>query len=124
MRRKTVQKDAIKNAFLMESRPLRVDEILQMGRKVVKSLSQATVYRNLKCLVEIGWLRIINHPDLGIFYERAGKEHHHYFHCHACDRLFEIPGCALHEKEFVPPGFVTERHQVFLFGICSACGRT
>jgi Fur family ferric uptake transcriptional regulator len=124
MRRKTVQKDAIKEAFLLAHRPLRVDEILQIGRKTVKSLNQATVYRNLKLLVGSGWLRMIHHPDLGAFYERAGKEHHHHFHCHACDRLFEIPGCALNEKESVPPGFVTERHEIFLFGICSSCVQT
>jgi Fur family ferric uptake transcriptional regulator len=64
---------------------------------------------------------MIHHPDLGAFYERTRKGHHHYFYCHACDRLFEIPGCALNEKESVPPGFVTERHEIFLFGTCSSC---
>jgi Fur family ferric uptake transcriptional regulator len=121
MGRKTAQKDAIKQAFLLKNRPLRVSEILQIGRKTVKSLNQATVYRNLKLLVDSGWLRTINHPDLGAFYERAGKEHHHHFHCHVCNRLFEIPGCALNEKESVPSGFVTERHEIFLFGTCSSC---
>ena len=121
MRRKTVQKDAIKEAFLLTDRPLRVDEILKMGRKTVESLNQSTVYRNLKSLVEIGWLKVIHHPELGAFYERAGKEHHHHFHCHACDRLFEVQGCALKEKGSAPPGFVTERHEIFLFGICSSC---
>ena len=124
MIRKTIQRDAIKEALLLENRPLRVDEILQTGRKTVESLNQATVYRNIKSLVEIGWLRIIHHPDLGVFYERAGKEHHHHFHCRACDRLFEVPGCTLNEKDSAPPGFVTERHEVFLFGVCSSCART
>jgi Fur family ferric uptake transcriptional regulator len=122
MRRKTLQRDAIKEAFTQINQPLRVDEILEIGRKKVESLNLATVYRNLKLLVESGWLRMIHHPDLGAFYERTGKGHHHHFHCHACNRLFEIPGCALNEKESVPPGFFTERHEVFLFGVCSSCG--
>jgi Fur family transcriptional regulator, ferric uptake regulator len=105
----------------MKNRPLRVDEILQIGRKTVESLNQATIYRNLKSLVEMGWLKTIHHPDLGVFYERTEKGHHHHFHCHACDRLFEIPGCALRKKESAPPGFVVERHEVFLFGMCSSC---
>ena len=121
MGRKTAQKDAIKKAFLQKNRPLRVDDILRIGRKTVNSLNQATVYRNLKLLVESGWLRMVRHPDLGAFYERTGKEHHHHFHCHACNRLFDIPGCTLDDKQSIPPGFVTERHEVFLFGTCSSC---
>jgi Fur family ferric uptake transcriptional regulator len=124
MQRKTVQRDAIKEAFLLINRPLRVDEILRIGRKRVKSLNQATVYRNLKRLVENGWLRVIHHPDLGVFYETAEKGHHHHFHCHACDRLFEVPGCALNERGATPTGFITERHEVFLFGVCSSCVQT
>jgi Fur family ferric uptake transcriptional regulator len=121
LRRKTVQKDAIKEAFLLTCRPLRVNEILQIGRKKVESLNQATVYRNLKLLVEEGWLRVICHPEAGTFYERAEKEHHHHFHCRSCDRLFDLPGCALKENKSVPSGFVTERHEVFLFGVCPSC---
>jgi Fur family ferric uptake transcriptional regulator len=123
MIRKTVQRDAIKEAFLLKNRPIRINEILQLGKKTVASLNQATVYRNLKLLVESGWLRIIHHPDLGVFYERADKGHHHHFHCHSCDRLFEVPGCALNEKESTPPGFVMERHEVFLFGKCPSCAQ-
>jgi Fur family ferric uptake transcriptional regulator len=123
MIRKTVQRDAIKEAFQLKDRPIRINEILQLGRKTVESLNQATVYRNLKLLVESGWLKVIHHPKIGVFYEKAEKRHHHHFHCHACDRLFEVPGCALNEKESTPPGFVMERHEIFLFGICPSCSQ-
>ncbi|HOO91341.1 MAG TPA: transcriptional repressor [Syntrophales bacterium] len=124
MKRKTVQRNAIQETFLTESRPMRVDEILQLGRKTVESLNQATVYRNLKTLVDDGWLKTIHHPKLGVFYERVDKKHHHYFHCHACDRLFDVPGCALHGKEPDLPGFVAERHEVFFFGVCPSCSHS
>jgi Fur family transcriptional regulator, ferric uptake regulator len=121
MRRKTVQRDAIQEVFLKENRPLRVEEIMQIGRITVESLNQATVYRNLKLLLEKGWLRAIHHPEAGTLYERAEKVHHHHFHCRSCDRLFELPGCALNERRSTPPGFVAEGHEVFLFGLCSSC---
>ena len=121
MKRKTVQRDAIQEVFLKKSRPLRVEEILEIGRSMVESLNQATVYRNLKRLVESGWLRAIHHPDAGTLYERAQKEHNHHFHCRSCDRLFELPGCALNEGQSTPPGFVAEGHEVYLFGVCSSC---
>ena len=121
MQRKTIQRDAIKGAFLRKNRPLRIDEILRIGRLSVKSLNQATVYRNLKLLVEDGWLRTVRHPSLGVYYERVDNAHHYHFHCHTCDRLFEVPGCALNEMKSSPPGFVVEQHEVFVFGICASC---
>jgi Fur family ferric uptake transcriptional regulator len=122
MIRNTTQRNAIQDVFLRKDRPLRVEEILQTGSERVESLNQATVYRNLKLLVASGWLRTVKHPKLGILYERTGKAHHHYFHCRSCNNLFDLPGCALNEKDATPPGFITEAHEVFLSGLCSGCG--
>ena len=121
MKRKTSQRAAIEQVFRQENRPLGVEEILKAGREIVESLNQATVYRNLKLLVEKGWIKQISHPTLGILYEQTGKGHHHHFHCHTCNRVFELPGCALNEQEAAPHGFVVEDHEVFLFGLCPAC---
>lgn len=121
MKRKTTQRNAIQEVFQQIDRPLGIDEILKTGRQTVTSLNQATVYRNLKLLVQKGWLKKINTPDLGALYERSGKEHHHHFQCRSCDRLFEISGCAFNERSSTPPGFITEGHEVYLYGICSAC---
>jgi Fur family ferric uptake transcriptional regulator len=121
MERKTSRRAAIEQTFRQENRPLGVEEILKTGREMVESLNQATVYRNLKLLVERGWLRQIKHPALGTLYERTGKRHHHHFHCRVCDRVLELPGCALKEKEVTPSGFVTEDHEVFLYGVCPSC---
>jgi Fur family transcriptional regulator, ferric uptake regulator len=123
MKRKTNQRAAIQEVFRNNDRPLGIDEILQAGRRSVESLNQATVYRNLKLLVEAGWLTKINAPELGALYEMAGKEHHHHFQCRTCDRMYEIEGCAFNDHSSTPPGFVTEGHDVFLFGICADCKR-
>jgi Fur family ferric uptake transcriptional regulator len=121
MKRKTSQRAAIEQVFRRQNRPLRIEEILEQGRAVVPSLNQATVYRNLKLLVEKGWLKPITHPSLGTFYERTGKEHHHHFHCRGCNRLFELPGCALNLAEAAPAGFVLEDHVIYLSGVCPTC---
>ena len=121
MKRKTNQRNAIQEVFLKTDRPLSINEILETGRRSVGSLNQATVYRNLKLLVEEGWLKKIHTPELGTLYEIAGKEHHHHFQCRSCDRLFEVSGCAFNERNAAPPGFVTEGHEVYLFGICAGC---
>ncbi len=121
MKRNTTQRSAIEEVFKHDDRPLGIEEILKAGRRKVGSLNQATVYRNLKRLVQNGWLKKINTPELGVLYEIAGKEHHHHFQCRSCDRLYEISGCALNEQNLAPPGFVMEGHEVFIFGVCAAC---
>jgi Fur family ferric uptake transcriptional regulator len=121
IRRKTTQKNAIREVFQEDDRPLGIEEILSAGRQKIESLDQSTVYRNLKLLVEQGWLLKISHPALGTLYERSGKGHHHHFHCRFCNKVFELPGCAISEEKLTPPGFVTEGHEVFLFGACASC---
>ncbi len=123
MRRNTTQRMAIEEVFRQNDRPLGVDEVLAYGRRLVASLNQATVYRNLKLLVDDGWLKRVTHPSLGTIYERTGKGHHHHFYCRVCSHAFELTGCALKEDEIAPDGFVVEDHDVFLFGICPSCVR-
>jgi len=123
LRRNTTQRMAIEEVFRQNDRPLGVDEVLAYGRKLVESLNQATVYRNLKLLVDDGRLKRVTHPSLGTMYERTGKGHHHHFYCRACNHAYELPGCALNEDEIAPDGFVVEDHDVFLFGICPSCVR-
>ena len=122
MQRKTVQREAIQEVFLQAGRPLRLENILEHGRLLVPSLNQATVYRNLKLLVESGWLTQVQHPTLGAIYERSDREHHHHFYCNACDRIYELPGCPLNMAA-TPEGFVVEGHEIFFSGLCPACVR-
>lgn len=123
MKRKTVQREAIEKVLREHQRPLGVDEILAYGRKIVPSLNQATVYRNLKLLLDSGWLDKITHPLLGALYEQRSRIHHHHFFCRSCNRAFDLPGCALDMKHAAPDGFIVEDHDIFLFGICPSCSR-
>jgi Fur family ferric uptake transcriptional regulator len=121
MERKTPQRNAIAQVFLRHDRPMGIEEILSHGRKIVESLNQATVYRNLKAMVESGWLRQFSHPSLGTLFELADKAHHHHFHCQKCNKIYELPGCALNREKAVPEGFVLQEHEIFLSGVCRAC---
>jgi Fur family ferric uptake transcriptional regulator len=121
MKRRTTQRTAIEEVLSRHDRPLGVEEILKFGRLAVESLNQATVYRNLKLLVENGAVTVVNHPTLGTLYESTHRGHHHHFHCLGCNRVFELPGCVLREENLVPKGFVVKNHEVFLSGICPSC---
>ena len=121
MKRKTIQKETIKQVFQRSDQPLGIEDILCKGRERVPALNRTTVYRNIKLLMEEGLLLRINHPILGILYERAGKTHHHHFYCRICDKVFEVPGCTLNEINRIPKDFFAESHEVFFSGICSSC---
>lgn len=119
--RRTDQRTAIVDVLTRAGHPLSVDDVLDAGRRTVETLNRATVYRNLRMLVAGGRIRKVKHPELGTLYEPTGKSHHHHFHCRGCDRVFELPGCALDVTGSTPPGFRTDSHEVFLYGTCAEC---
>ena len=119
--RNTRQKDAIRAAFVETDRPLSPDEVLSYAKRSVDDLSIATVYRNLKNMVDEGWLVAVQLPAESARYELSGKAHHHHFLCNDCKKVYELDGCAP-IKPKLPRGFRTLGHEFLLYGLCAACG--
>jgi len=119
--RQTRQKAAIRRAFETQDRPLSPREILELARAEVAGLGIATVYRNVKSLLEEAWLTPVALPGGAVLYERAGKQHHHHFQCDRCRRVFEVKGCLPAVERLAESGFTVERHELILYGICAAC---
>ena len=93
--RATIQRDAIRKALTNSPRPLNVDEILEAGQVNVPNLGIATVYRNIKTMLEKGEIRAISGtgvPDCYATMERSSPE-----------QLFQV-GKSLFVAE--PVGFV------------------
>jgi Fur family ferric uptake transcriptional regulator len=120
--RKTRQKDAIREAFVLLDRPLSPEEVLEEAGRHVDSVSIATVYRNVTALLEEKWLVPVELPGHPARYEVAGKDHHHHFQCRTCLRVYEVPGCEIHAKPKLPRGFKTSGHDLLLYGTCALCG--
>lgn len=121
MERKTRQRDAIRGVFVRVGRPLSPNEVLGYAKDEVPGLGIATVYRNIKSLLEDGFLKPIDIPGQTTCYEASGLDHHHHFHCKACGKVFDVPGCPGHLDQLTPPGFEVESHEVILFGRCDLC---
>lgn len=121
MARKTEQKAAIRRAIEEAQRPLGAQEVLTAAQSFTPGLGIATVYRNLKTLVEEGWLAPVELPGEPCRYEIADLDHHHHFQCGYCGRVFDIPGCSKAIERSVPEGFAVERHEVLLYGRCADC---
>ena len=121
MQRKTRQRHAIRKAFEDADRPLGPREVLQSAKESAPALGIATVYRNVKAMVEDGLLLPVDLPGAPSRYELAGKGHHHHFHCRGCDGVFEVKGCPKHITDLTPRGYQLESHEIILYGLCDAC---
>ena len=121
MQRKTQQRAALRQAIRQAGRPLSPQEILQEAQVEIPTLGIATVYRNIRHLVEEGWLEEVELPGKPNRYEMAGKHHHHHFHCKACDKVYDVNDCPGTFQELTPKGFKLEAHELTLYGTCSDC---
>ncbi len=123
MQRNTSQRGAILESLQQASRPLSPEEVLEQARNQVPGLGIATVYRNIRRMVEEGQLHAVTLPDEPARYELAGKGHHHHFQCRRCQRVFDVhqcPGPGSMEA-LVPGGFRLESHEIMLYGLCDRC---
>ncbi len=121
MKRNTRQRDAIRQVFDDERDPLSPQEVLDRSQTHCPGLGIATVYRNVKALVDEGWLVAVLVPGEPDRYELAGKVHHHHFQCRACGGLFDIDGCVAGLDGMVPSGFQLDGHELTLYGRCARC---
>lgn len=125
MHRMTKQRDAIRQALAKAARPMSPHEILKAAGKNVKSLSLATVYRNLKAMAADKLIHPVQLPGEPPRYEleEAAAHHHHHFHCDSCDKVFDVSGCPKGLSTLVPGGFTLRAHELVLYGQCSSCSK-
>lgn len=125
MKRSTRQRSAIRAAIEIAGRPLLPHEVLEAAQTDVPALGIATVYRNLRLLLEDGVIQVVNLPGDNPRYEpaQAAHSHHHHFQCRACDRVFDIHDCPEDVDRLAPKGFVVQAHELTLYGICADCGQ-
>lgn len=121
--RSTRQRNAIRQALTKEARPLSPPEVLLAAQKIVPRLGIATVYRNLKAMVDAGEITPVVLPGERCYYELASKgcQHHHHFSCDACGKIFDIDGCEETFARLLPEGFSLTAHELTLYGLCARC---
>lgn len=121
--RSTRQRTAIREAMQAEGRPMSPPEVLEAAQQRVPGLGIATVYRNLKAMVEVGELSMVPLPGDRVYYELAHKaeHHHHHFRCNVCEKVFDVDGCDETFASLLPKGFLLTAHDLTLYGLCDAC---
>jgi len=121
MERITKQGTAILNAIKTAERPLLAQEILDAAAAEAPGMGIATVYRNIKSLLENGLIGTVYLPGENPRYESSHHHHHHHFHCTLCDKVYDIHDCPGNLQELAPDGFQVDRHELTLYGTCGTC---
>ncbi|MBX9716273.1 MAG: transcriptional repressor [Burkholderiaceae bacterium] len=150
MERLTRQRQAVVDALARSGQALSPQELLERAKTAVPSLNLSTVYRQIKGLQDAGDIVRVELPGQPPRFEVAASanvradavhhddshaarhhlhaspadaipEHHHHFHCTACDRVFPIHACPGPMNDLAPPGFEVQRHDLTLRGRCASC---
>lgn len=121
MERSTRQRAAIRDAIAVAERPLLPQEVLDAAGSASPGLGIATVYRNLKALLDEGEVCAVQLPGENLRYELAGGHHHHHFQCRQCQRVFDVHACPGDLSRLAPDGFTVEAHEITLYGRCRDC---
>jgi len=121
MKRMTKQRKAILNCLLETGRPLYIEEILEYAASKIPRINLSTVYRTIKALMEEEKIILSELPGEKSYYEIIQKDHHHYFVCDACSKVYFITQCPKGVDEIVPEGFHLLGHSITLNGFCVEC---
>lgn len=104
--------------------PLAIHEIVEAAQG---SLNQATIYRALESLLEVGIVRRVDMQHAHAHYELAeGAKHHHHLICKHCGRVEDVEHCDVSAIEAAvlkkSKSFASiQTHSLEFFGLCKKC---
>ena len=119
------QREIIAQVFFESIEHIRVEELLQRVREVEPKVSQATVYRTMKLLVDCSLAEARQFQDGQTRYEASDDEGHHHDHliCTKCGKIVEFVDERieeLQEEVAASHGFKVSDHKMELYGICDS----
>lgn len=121
MERKTPQRDILRQVFKMAGRPMSAHEALEAAQASLPKLGLATAYRVIKEMIDEGFLKVVTLPGDSQRFEMVRHDHHHYFQCQNCQKVYDVLGCPGNINKVVPPGFRLHSHELILYGTCQTC---
>lgn len=123
IRKQSKQRDIVLNYMKNIHAHVSAEQIFEDLNKNHKTISLATVYRNLNVLVQMKELKKIAHPIYGYVYD-YGQAPHYHLHCTCCDNIYDIPlpyMLELDSKLQENSGVTVFSHEIMVKGICERC---
>jgi Fe2+ or Zn2+ uptake regulation protein len=121
--RLTPQRDTLLRVLSTTSGHPTADDLVRAVRKVLPSVSHATVYRNLQELVRAGLVGMLERAGGAVQFE-VNPDSHHHFVCRTCGEVWDV---YLDDVDFRVSrrsplkGFRIDRREVQLHGLCARC---
>jgi Fur family peroxide stress response transcriptional regulator len=101
------------------------EEVFDHVRRVIPSISLATVYKNIDTFVHHQMLRDIS-PNYGSRRIESASAPHDHFVCRVCRRVFDLPQHTMPTvptRRDLPRGATLEYCLVEFVGLCRSCSR-
>lgn len=115
--RSTKQRQAIQDAFSAQNRPLSPKEILDIAGKQIENLGIATVYRNIKLMVEKKELTPISIPGQADRYYLPMTEKKPLFLCTKTNKAYFIePKCIKTHISHLPAHLHPHHSETIIYG--------
>ncbi len=124
-KRNTMQKELTYDAVLHYPGHPSADDVYQVISSKYKSISKATVYRNLASLYSDGKIgRVIPTDGWEARFDHRTDKHSHAV-CKSCGRVFDVDvsydSAALDKAVCMEDGFEITSHELIFEGICKDC---
>lgn len=100
------------------------DELYRRVRKILPSVSPATVYRNVQTLARSGVISTLERAGDALRYDPNPDDHHHFI-CSRCGRVLDVYLSSVAYRLDVPGsglrGAQIKSYEVQLRGVCRRC---
>ena len=118
--RETRQRTAIRKAFHPLHRLLSVKEVLELAAQEVPGIGVATIYRNLRSMVDAGELVSVDLPGEPPRYALPGQPRDVVFLCARSGQAFAFAAPTDTVEQGLPAGFVAQKTLVIIRGTVAA----
>jgi len=118
----TPQREAVWRIF--ESNPTGFTITQATAILTPQKIGQATVYRTIRALQDMGYLKWIHDQSGEHRYVASRPGHSHMLVCRLCSKAVECSDCDLSVLEKLiarQTGFAVEGHHLEFFGLCPEC---
>ncbi len=123
-KRWTEARHAVWEAFLQSQEGLTIPEAVKRVKAL--GIGQATVYRNVRELLQMGLLQWVHDPNGDHRFIAARMPHGHPVVCQRCKRVIWVDCHGLSAVErlaALETGFTVKGHHLEIFGLCPNCSR-
>ena len=122
--RLTPQRDVLLRALSETLDHPTAHDLVKKVRKVLPTVSPATVYRNVQELVRAGLIGTLERSGAAVQLE-INPDHHHHFMCRHCGQVWDVyldqVAVTVDRRRSPLTGFKVDRRDVQLHGLCAGC---